>query len=299
MPDLLNAAAAVSMALSSQSGVGEVNVPKTPDSFSTSPIINARSFDQEKTELPEGYELSKSNSSLAVYLGETGALTPKEREVIEERGGIFLGQFDYMLKRDSPLGAYDQYGNFYSTAIPEGGTFNLDGLKFQITYETGYFEEITFLHDSNDGTLIAGQVLPYIVFLPSDAYGKAFKVTNYADSSKGIHREVYTDTREKNAGYAVMPVVTTFPSSILPPSVNEKGGITIGEYEKFNIKPARTTGSTTGYLSWVLMKVTHSPDSGFTLETLGILEPSSDNKLYMEFGNLPEDLVSLYEITNN
>ena len=274
--------------------LGSVFTPKDADigkvytKYAENPSI-VKTFDEQE----EPFQFEKVSPVEYVTLGDSDSgLSEIEKEIIEKRGGIFLDKVDYSFAVDSPLGAYDKYGNFYSNSIPEGGILNVNGAKFKLTYETGYFDEVTFLYAPNEDTLVAGQIFPYMIFLPSEAYGKSFRVVNYADSPKSIERDIYTDTREPGATYLVMPVITTSHSDILPPSVDENGNIVNRENKSFNIEPGGTTGSTTGYLSWAFMKLTKDEGNDyFNLEFLGIQAPSSDNKLYMELDNAPSDII--------
>ena len=237
--------------------------------------------------------LEQDNPIAVVLEGFQNKFTEQQKKAIEAKGGIFLGGVDYTISSiDSSLGAYDQYGNYYSGAIPEGGILNAGGVKFKLTYETKYFDEVTFLYAPDGSSLKAGQIFPYMVFLPPEAYGKAFIAMNYADSSKSTVREIYTDTREP-ATYVAMPVITTSPADIISPYYfNADGDMVMDNSKSFQILPGGTTGSTTGYLSWAIMKLTKDESKDyFDLELLGILTVGSDNKLFMELNDVPTDIV--------
>ncbi len=295
MSDIANALAVGVLAVSPGSEGGKTPEVVGLDNGESNPPVVEPLEDVGKKDSIEvnGIQFEQISPAEYVVLGDSGnGLSESEKEIIEERGGIFLNGVDYTFTVESPLGAYDKYGNLYQGAIPEGGILNVNGAKFKLTYETGYFDEVTFLYSPEGSSLKAGQIFPYMIFLPSDAYGKAFRAVNYADSPKNIERDIYTDTREPAATYLVMPIITTSHSDILPPSVDENGNIINKEYESFVIEPGGTTGSTTGYLSWAIMKLTKDSDKDyFDLEFLGIQAPSSDNKLYMELEKVPDDIV--------
>lgn len=222
-------------------------------------------------------------------------------DAIAEKGGVIMGGYDYYVAPDSTLGVTDSKDPnvFYPDALPKGGFLNLGGVKVKVTYNSGYFPEVGLLNFPSQGGLPkVGEVLPYMWFLPSEAYGKAYRALPYAASLPGaLESDVYIDGREAGASYVVMPMVTVGNSmSITPPETdvdeNGKERVIGSTSEGFSIDSNNSLGSSTGYVTWVLAKMTNTSQEYLDLEVLGVIQNSSDGKgIYVEKENLPQDVI--------
>jgi len=167
----------------------------------------------------------------------------------EDPGGVIIPGMDYQFEVTSKLGAYDKHGTFYPEALPEKGILSIGGVQMKITYESGYFDEVSFLGMSS--SLKIGKVFPYLAYIPSFGYGKAFNATNFAELTQGSESgTIYTNTREDPIPtYLVAPTIVGFPNKILPDRVEE--GKKINEIpEGFPIEVSGLTQTDTGYLGF-------------------------------------------------
>lgn len=237
---------------------------------------------------------SVNQSSPADNLNLVDAKVASEEPTPEwewEKGDIT--QPDFTIEADT-LGAYDEHGNFYPNAIPEGGIVKIGGIPMKVKYGAQidpYFNEQGFLSFTDDDSLRVGKIFSWGAFIPNTEYGKPFKATNYPGLHQGSKEgEIYTDMRgEDPSVYVVLLSVVGYPNDILPDKIVE--GKKVFEAAKgFAVDTSDITQTNLGYLGFYLGKISKVGDE-FDLEMLGYLK---GNEISVDLKALPENVQATY-----
>jgi hypothetical protein len=261
-------------------GRNDINSPVIPKEESVTAVNLAPSpYAPAIEEVPEGNIFQLSTES---FDGE------KNPEWVYEQGDI--KQVDYDIKPSSPLGAKDEYGNFYPDAVPEGGTILVGGVPMTVKYGE-YYDQNAFLFFTSD--LRVGTILPCFSLLPSEKYGQGFNSVNTPELHQGTQeKKIFTDIKSSESeevSYGVALTVVGFPNDILPDR-EHNGRLVYETPDGFSIIRSGLTETEKGYLAETLVKVIFGKDGKFTFEVLGILK---GNSISFDPDSLPEYIAEL------
>jgi hypothetical protein len=278
---IVAAGLAVAGALTPKDAVSAMTVDNYDSN--TAPVVETTGKTSEEMYSTPGIEAVREDQMMP---------SVQEIDPITEKGGIVFPGIDYEFMVVSPLGAYGPDGTYYPNALPEGGIISIGGVEAEVTYNTGYFPEgITFLNFPSGEGLEAGQVFPYMAFVP---YNRAFRGTNFAENHQGSkEKTVYSDSRKGGVSYVVMPIVVSGRvSTIFPPDV-ENGKIIEGPTKSLKLAAKGITTDTSGGVDWLFCSLSQKEDGKVLLKVEAILiNDGSGAGVYMDPQGVPIEMAS-------
>lgn len=146
----------------------------------------------------------------------------------------------------------------------------------------GQFSEVTFLHSTGQKPPVVGEILPLMYKVPTNTSVKDIEVVPYAISTGSESKKV--DLSDGRIHY-VVPIVTTGTNKGIVQKM-ENGQVVNQVYQSFEVMPDSVSGSSKGFLSWVVLT-----EIGNEVVVEGVA--TSNSGVYIDPNSVPKEISEL------